>query len=160
MILEDDRWVITYEVVENLVSDHLHHLKGCRGLYRVDQDIAMDTDEVLRVQDAVLILRFVSALISPMFSNREAYLTGGINNLSCKVLSLVLDDLAESVLNRRIITLHKVTINKLHRQRRLSYASHVLISLITDTVAHHNKSLSRLHERDHHRGSGRNRAEE
>lgn len=46
----------TDEVVEDLVTNDLDHLKGLHRRNRVDEDIAVDSDEVLRVQNAVLIL--------------------------------------------------------------------------------------------------------
>lgn len=48
---------VTHEVVQDLVADDLYHLKGLSGSNRVDQNIAMDTDEVLGIQDRVLILK-------------------------------------------------------------------------------------------------------
>jgi len=48
---------VTHKVVQDLVADDLNHLKGLSGSNRVDQNIAMDTDEVLGIQDRVLILR-------------------------------------------------------------------------------------------------------
>lgn len=47
---------MTDEVVEDLVADDLDHLKGLHRRNRVDEDIAVDSNEVLRVQNAVLIL--------------------------------------------------------------------------------------------------------
>ena len=46
----------------------------------------------------------------------RTHLTSSINDLSCKVLSLVLDDLAKGILNRGIITLHEMTIDELNRE--------------------------------------------
>ncbi len=45
-----------HQVVEDLVPDDLDHLEGRHGRDRVDQHVAMDADEVLRVQDAVFVL--------------------------------------------------------------------------------------------------------
>lgn len=47
----------TYEVIENLVSNYADHLEGLLGGDRVYQHVAMNADEVLRVQYAVLILQ-------------------------------------------------------------------------------------------------------
>lgn len=46
----------TYEVVQQLLADNLHHLEGGFGGHRVDKHIAVDADEVLAVHDTVLIL--------------------------------------------------------------------------------------------------------
>lgn len=46
----------TNEVVENLVPDDLDHLKRLHRGNGVDENIAVDPNEVLGVQDAVLIL--------------------------------------------------------------------------------------------------------
>ena len=46
----------SYKVVKDLFPNHLDHLeRGERG-YRVDEHVAMNADEVLRVQDAVFVL--------------------------------------------------------------------------------------------------------
>lgn len=47
-------------MIQDFVSDDLNHLKGLRGCYRIHEHIAMDTDEVLRVEDAVFILKVAS----------------------------------------------------------------------------------------------------
>ena len=44
------------------------------------------------------------------------YLARRVNDLGRKLLSLVLDNLAERVLNGRVIALNKVSIDELHRQ--------------------------------------------
>lgn len=47
---------MTYEVIEDLVSNNLDHLEGCGRSYGIDKDVTMDTDEVLGIQNGVLIL--------------------------------------------------------------------------------------------------------
>jgi hypothetical protein len=49
------------------------------------------------------------------------YLACGINNLRRELLLFVRDDLAESVLNGRIITVDKVPVDILHCQARFAY---------------------------------------
>lgn len=39
----------THKVVQNLVANHLHHLKRLQRRDAVDEHIAMDADEMLRV---------------------------------------------------------------------------------------------------------------
>lgn len=46
-----------YEVVEDLITDDASHLEALLARDRVDDHVAMDADEVLRVKDAVLILK-------------------------------------------------------------------------------------------------------
>ena len=46
----------THQVVQDLLPDDLHHLERGQRRHRVHEHVAMDADEVLRVQDAVLIL--------------------------------------------------------------------------------------------------------
>lgn len=43
------------------------------------------------------------------------YLARSVNDLSRKLLALVLDNFAERVLDGRVITLNEVPVNKLHR---------------------------------------------
>lgn len=45
-----------YQVVENLLTNDTHHFEGLHGGDGVDKDIAMNTDEVFGVQDAVFVL--------------------------------------------------------------------------------------------------------
>ncbi len=47
----------------------------------------------------------------------SAYLTRRVDYFSREVLTSVLDDFAEGVLNRRVVALHKVSVHELHRQR-------------------------------------------
>lgn len=50
------RFFKTYQVVQDLVSDDLDHLKGLRRSYRVHKHVPVDPNEVLRVENTVLIL--------------------------------------------------------------------------------------------------------
>ena len=43
-------------------------------------------------------------------------LTSGINNLSSILLPLILNNLAERILDRGIITLYEVAVHELHRK--------------------------------------------
>ena len=45
------------------------------------------------------------------------YLASGIDDLGSKVLTLVTDDLAKSILNGRIVRFDKVAVHKLYGQR-------------------------------------------
>lgn len=47
----------THQVVQDLIADHARHFEALLARDRVDNHVAVDADEVLRVQDAVLILR-------------------------------------------------------------------------------------------------------
>lgn len=47
-------------------------------------------------------------------------LTSGINDLSSIFLALILDDLAKCILDRGIIALHEMAVDKLHRERRFA----------------------------------------
>ena len=63
----------THQVVQDLLPDDLHHLERGQRRHRVYEHVAMDADEVLRVQDAVLILsRGVSS--HPVSVSRPSYL--------------------------------------------------------------------------------------
>ena len=50
----------------------------------------------------------------------EGYLSSGIDNLGSIFLVLVLDDLAESILDSRVVAFDKVAVNVLHRERGLA----------------------------------------
>ena len=83
----------TYQVVQDLVSDDAHHLEALLAADRVDDHVAVDADEVLGVENAVLVL------------------AGGVDHLDGKVMVAVADDLAESVFDRRVIRVNKVPVN-------------------------------------------------
>jgi hypothetical protein len=83
----------TYEVVQDFVPDDLHHLKRLQRRHAVDEHVAVDADEVLRVEDAVLVL------------------AGRVDNLGRKLLPLVADLLAEGVLDGRVVALDKVPVD-------------------------------------------------
>jgi hypothetical protein len=55
----------TYEVVEDLITYDTRHLEALLACNRVDNHVAMDTNEVLGVKNAVLILE--RAFMSAMF---------------------------------------------------------------------------------------------
>lgn len=111
-------------MVQNLVPQNPNHVIGLLRGDRVDQHVAMHADEVFGVQDAVFVLRVTSgdrslqlAVLGHGHPGLSAYLTRRVDYFSREVLTSVLDDLAEGVLNRRVIALHKVALHELHRQR-------------------------------------------
>jgi len=147
----------TYEVVEDLVADNARHFEALLAGDRVDNHVAMDADEVFRVEDAILILCIVMSehdflqlaatgtcgstcnwcgyrirsLEWGWRSRRDAgrrkackYLASCVDDLGRKFLVLVADEFAERVLYGRVIAVHKVAVDKLHRQTRLSCALH------------------------------------
>jgi hypothetical protein len=63
-------WAYTYQVIEDLVTDDTCHLKALLAGDRVDNDVTVDADEVLRVEDAVLILQGAELLAT---SSRQAW---------------------------------------------------------------------------------------
>lgn len=50
-------------------------------------------------------------------SPRKSYLSRGIDDLSDVILALILDSLAEGVLDRGVVAVDKVTIDELHSER-------------------------------------------
>ena len=52
---------------------------------------------------------------------RRAYLARGVNYLRRKVLTAVLDDLAECVLDSGIVAVHEVSIHELHCERGFAW---------------------------------------
>ena len=109
-------------MVENLVPQDPNHVVRLLGGDRVDQHIAMNADEVFGVQDTVFVLRDTSgdrslqqAVLGHRHPGLSAYLARRIDYFSREVLTSVLDDFAEGVLNRRVIALHEVSVDELHR---------------------------------------------
>lgn len=50
-------------MVQNLIPNDRHHLKGLARCHRVYNDVAMDANEMLRVQDTIFILDRVSWIV-------------------------------------------------------------------------------------------------
>ena len=96
----------------------------------------MYTDKVFGVEDAVLVLdkaesryklalgaiaaagrfgKLAKGILADML--RSAYLARGVDNLGCKVVTPVLDDLAECVFDCGIVAVHKMPVDELHRER-------------------------------------------
>lgn len=99
-------------MVEDLVADDGDHLKGLSGGDRVDDHVAMDTDEVLRVEDAVLVL------------------ARRVDDLGHVVLALVLDGAVEGVLDRRVVVLDKGALDEADGQRRFACHQLAIVSLV------------------------------
>ena len=53
----------------------------------------------------------------PDMTNMSAYLTGGVDYLSGKVVTTVLDDLAERIFDSRIVAVDEVPVHELHCER-------------------------------------------
>ena len=93
---------VTDDVVEDLLAKDSDHLEGLLRRHRVNEHVAMDTDEVLRVHDAVLVL------------------AGRIDYLERIVVVLDLHFLAESVFDGGVIALDEVVVDISHGERRLA----------------------------------------
>jgi hypothetical protein len=137
-------------VVQNLVPNDARHLKALLAGDRVDDQIAVDTDEMLRVEDTVLILANgqLSAGVSKAASDKRAkrsmalvvhvhfgsalgwggehenlaYLASGVDNLGSIVLVLPTDHLAKRILNSGIVAIDKVPVDELDRHTRLAWS--------------------------------------
>lgn len=83
-------------MVQDLIPDDAHHLEALLAADRVDDHVAVDANEVLGVKDAVFIL------------------AGGVDHLDGKVMVAVADDLAESVLDGRVVGVDEVAVDILH----------------------------------------------
>ena len=68
----------TYEVVEDLITNDARHLEALLAGDRVDNHVAMDTNKVLGVKNAVLILEkaFMSAVFVPLRKQESSILQG------------------------------------------------------------------------------------
>lgn len=99
----------TYQVVQDLIPDDAHHLEALLAADRVDDHVAVDANEVLGVKDAVFIL------------------AGGVDHLDGKVMVAVADDLAESVLDGRVVGVDEVAVDVLHCERGFACARVVFV---------------------------------
>jgi hypothetical protein len=99
----------TYQMVQDLISDDAHHLEALLAADRIDNHIAMNTNKVLGVEDAVLVL------------------AGGVDHLDGKVMVAVADDFAESVFDGRVVRVDEVPVDVLHCEGRFACARVVLL---------------------------------
>ncbi|KAK7189984.1 hypothetical protein PSPO01_03705 [Paraphaeosphaeria sporulosa] len=92
---------VTDQVVEDLVAYYAGHLERLLVGDRVDDHVAVDADEVLRVEDAWTVQPMCMGDygVQTRGDARAAYLAGGIDDLGGIFLVLVADDLAERVLD-------------------------------------------------------------
>jgi hypothetical protein len=94
-LLKGSEELCTYKVVQDLVPNDAHHLKALLAADRVDDHVAVDSDKVLRVEDAVLVL------------------AGGVDHLDGEVVVAVADHFAEGVFDGRVVRVDKVAVNVL-----------------------------------------------
>lgn len=80
-------------MVQDLVSDDAHHLEALLAADGVDNHVAMNADEVLGVENAVLVL------------------ASSVDHLYGEVMVAVADNLAESVLDGRVVGIDKVAVD-------------------------------------------------
>ena len=50
-------------MIENLVTYNANHLERCVRVERIDEHVAVDTDEMFRVHDRIFILVMLSAVV-------------------------------------------------------------------------------------------------
>ena len=91
----------SYQVIQDLIANDSAHLEALLARYRVDDHIAMYTNEVLAVEYSILIL------------------ASGINDLDREVLISISNDFAEGVLDGRVVGVDEVAVHKLHCKRAL-----------------------------------------
>lgn len=99
-------------MVEDLVANDGDHLKRLPGGNGVNDHVAMDANEVLRVEDAVLVL------------------AGRVYDLGHVVLALVLDGAVEGVFDRRVVVLYKGALDEADGQRRLACPQSACLSFL------------------------------
>ena len=96
-------------MVQDLIPNNAHHLEALLAADRIHNHISMNTDKVLRVEDAVLVL------------------AGGVDHLDGKVMVAVADDFAESVFDGRVVRVDEVPVDVLHCERGFAWARVVLL---------------------------------
>lgn len=92
----------TYKVIQDLVSYNADHLEALLACDRVDDHVAMNSNKMLAIQDRVFIL------------------TGCIDDFHGVVLIPVPNDLAECVLNGRVVGVDEVAFHVLDCERALA----------------------------------------
>ena len=97
-------------MIQDLVMDHVDHVERLLRSHRVHQHIAMDSNEMFRVEHTVLILR--QALVPgscPRFLSTNLALC--VDDFSQESLTLQLNLLAKGVLDGRVVGLNEVALD-------------------------------------------------
>lgn len=135
----------TYKMIQNLISDNTGHFEALLASDRIHNHVAMDADEMFRIEDAVLILLNHSCqscfhdaceivdwwwqggcgsrvwLYDAGRKEKLMYLSRRIDDLCRKILILVPNQFAKSVLDGRIVAVDEVAVDKLHGQTRFAW---------------------------------------
>lgn len=125
---------MTYKMVQNLVTNCPYHLEWLTRCNWINNDISMDSNEMLGIQDTIFVLWekfWFSSSIFVSWRIRVFYLSCSVDNLSCIILAIVLDNSAESILNCRVIAVDEVVFNKTDRERWFAWATEMLDFLPT-----------------------------
>ena len=91
-------------IIQDLVVHCLDHFETGARSNGVHQNVAMDTDSMLRIQDGVLIL------------------TGRVDNIAAVLLALVLNRLLKYVFDRGVVRVHERIFHVTHHQRRFAFS--------------------------------------
>lgn len=84
------------------------------------------------------------ALLEAGIGENLTYLASSIDDLSCEILVLPLDHLAEGVLDGRVVAVDKVTVDELHRHTRLACINLCQLYLRCKVAEHKAHSLHML----------------
>jgi hypothetical protein len=85
----------TYQVIQNLIPNNPHHLETLLAPHGVHDHIPMNSDKMLAVENAVLVL------------------PRGVDHLDGEVVVAVADHFAESVFDRRVVGVDEVPVDVL-----------------------------------------------
>lgn len=126
-------------MIQDLLPDDADHFEGLLRGDRVDDHVAVDTDEVFGVEDGVFVLEFVVRVCVGMtYCPRSAsltkcaqifvvtHLTCCVYDFCCEILALVADDFGEGVLDRWVVALHKVAVDIANREGGFACARRAL----------------------------------
>lgn len=105
-------------MVQNLVTDDSNHFKRLSRRDRVHDDVAMNSNKVLRIQNTVFVLSRQEMRLTKLGLARGTtwtYLASSVHNLGGIVLTVVFDDPAKGVLDCGVIAFDKVMFDKADR---------------------------------------------
>lgn len=105
-------------MTKNLLSYHFDHFERLLGADGVYKHVAMNSNEMLRGQDAIFILSKrigVSVSLGSAIGDLP-HLPGSINYLRLKVLSFISDSFGEGVFYGRVVAFDEVSVHELNRE--------------------------------------------
>lgn len=113
-------------MIQDLIPNSSNHLKRLSRSNGINNNVPMNSNKMLRIQNTIFILctrsnnsmcqrravRGPLGVVAPAGNGERTYLSGGIDDLSRIVLTVVFDDSTECVFNCGVVTFDEVVFDE------------------------------------------------